>query len=212
MSKDFDRSFDFFQNQVDVTVEADKIWNIDRKWVVNSEAFDNSFEQDLIEFSVTRPSPQRQINLSNVGSTQNKSNELLDVAFKKEKPKTTKFSDQDCVPVKIVIHEQLTAMYNDFSQDGEISCVGSIFVHPAPALASSFCLVVKDMLSQVQKVDINNDVCEEISTTPSNCGIRNSEQIIKLTLNKNLDGRDILVANYSCISQLRPVPLVSICF
>lgn len=202
MADDFDRSFDFFQrkndgegNVKDIFKQSEQSWSKG-----NSGLLDTSLEKDLFEFSATK---------SSLREKPSKLNIFPEDPFDKHQTSMSSKADTT-ITVQIAIHEQLSAMYDDFSQEGAIAVTGSVHVKPTKELKSSFCLVLKEVSANIQKLELKDKLCEDISDKARDNVIYPSDRILRITLNpKDTDEEDVLIANYSCVTKLRPVPLVS---
>jgi len=170
-SEDFDRSFDFFNEKDDPWKEAS---------ASSKQALDTTFDSDVFEFSAT----------SSFGGQEEETGSIF-------------FPDDpfmECSPIKawvrVAIHEQLSAMYDDFSQEGAITVTGSI--HVKASECAPFSLVLKDTTENLQRIE------EQV---PGVCSVDN-KRVLRVKLDSTHSLQEIPIANYFCLPKLRPVPLV----
>jgi hypothetical protein len=164
--EDFDRSFDFFNEGDDPWKEASK------------QALDTTFDSDVFEFSAT-------------SSFEGQEEETGSIFFPDDP-----FLASSPIKVRVAIHEQLSAMYDDFSQEGAITVTGSIHVKVAESVP--FSLVLNDSAENVQRIEELPDVCSV-----------DNMRVLQVKLDPTHALEEIPIANYFCLPKLRPVPLVS---
>jgi hypothetical protein len=113
--------------------------------------------------------------------------------------------------VKVYIHEQLAARYDDVSNEGEMSIEGTIYVQAMGPSSAPFCIVLRDLLGQIDRIEEQEDVCCDITDRVSSRGLHLSDRILRISLNSSTASpfRETIVLKYFCIPTLRPVPLVS---
>lgn len=225
MSEDFDRSFEFFQSkEVEGGVEDNKIkqiWKHDNSWI-NSASLDTSFEGDnVFEFTADKVNPSSSTNNDDIVDVNNKKNIMLfpsDPFVKEQHQQQQVVEDEKgAIAVQFILSEQVSAMYDDFSQEGAISVTGSIYMKKAIVMIQNnsnnetLCIVLKDVSTNVLRLDLVESICEDISEVAYDNGIYTSDRVLRINLNSNnvVGDEDILIANYSCIPKVRPVPLVS---
>lgn len=197
MAEDFERSFDLFP--------ADDTAAMGGGWNYNS-SLDTSMEEDNFEFSATKADLEEETNRIDGDRIKRISFNTQNVASSSAKP-------NDDVSVRVTMHEQLSAMYDDFSQEGAISVTGSIHIKPSREINSPFCLIIKEASGNVQKIEHNESCCQDISEKAYDNGVYQSDRVLRIQLNPKVEDEDeILVASYSCVTKLRPVPLVSFTF
>jgi hypothetical protein len=132
--------------------------------------------------------------------------------------------DDDDDAVEIVIREQLSAVYDDVSPDPSCHVEGTISLvrrrhqqHPQPQGGSAppFCLTMRDVLGQLDRVDPNDDVCQNVSDRVSRQGLHRLDRVLRVRLpqppsdsddDHDDEGRLVRLATYH--SSIRPVPLV----
>ena len=200
-------------------------------WGSDREAFDRSFE--FFESHDGEDDPW-----SVVPGPANK--KLLETSFESDpfsaissiKPEDTNFtlfpqdpfvsSSVEPVPptptvstVRVGVHEQLSAFYDDMSTQGSVHVAGSIHVKPAfGGIPGPFCLVCRDLLDQIERLDARTDVCLDITDQTKLHGLQHpTDRVLRVTLPNPLTGpatEGIAVANYVCSPGLRPVPMVSV--
>jgi hypothetical protein len=161
-------------------------------------------------------------------------------------------TENESSTICISVHEQISAMYDDFSQEGAISVTGTISVQQANEIflvqqqeqeqqkkqqqkqkqKSSFCIVIKEVSTNIQKLELTTTttttttdddsillVCEDISKEAHddrNSLLYPSDRAIRILVNNpNLNPNPTvsreannIIATYSCVTKLRPVPLV----
>jgi hypothetical protein len=128
--------------------------------------------------------------------------------------KVTNVSSPVTSLVKVYIHEQLAAQYDDVSNEGEMSIEGTIYVQAMGRSSTPFCIVLRDLLGQIDHVEEQVDVCYNVTDRVSFQGLHRSDRILRITLNTSTASpfRETIVLKYFCIPTLRPVPLVSFHF
>ncbi|GAX19924.1 hypothetical protein FisN_1Lh607 [Fistulifera solaris] len=112
--------------------------------------------------------------------------------------------------VKVYSHEQLAAQYDDVSNEGEISIEGTIYVQAMGPSSTPFCIVLRDLLGQIDRIEERVDVCCDITDRVSSRGLHSSDRILRISLNSSPASpfRETIVLKYFCIPTLRPVPLL----
>jgi hypothetical protein len=104
--------------------------------------------------------------------------------------------------IPLAIHEEVSAMYDDFSpSQGGISVRGSIALknihHNKIHLQKKFRLVWKGSVQNIQRIEPVSDICQI-----------EEDGRISVQLKADQSEDEIVLANYFCIPELRPVPLV----
>ena len=148
---------------------------------------DVTFESDLFEFSVTE----------SAADDEKPTNESRSTWFSD----FTSHNQNDQAPptVHVAIHEQLSAVYDDFSQEGSISVTGS--VHVTSSSSTPMNLKLYDELLAVQRVEPLAQVCKTVKHMSNN-----REFLIEVNALNSKEG--VLIANYCCDPKVKPVPLV----
>lgn len=102
--------------------------------------------------------------------------------------------------VRVAVHEQLAALYDDFAQEGAMTVTGSI--HVKAAAVTPFSVLLRDKEQNVQSFEVAGVVSEcKLDATGGR------ELIVELQ--ESQLNHDIPIASYVCAPELRPVPLVS---
>jgi hypothetical protein len=182
MSEDFDRSFDFFQSKVDAEEnKVQQIWNQDNSWIINETSLDTSFEGDMFEFSAAKSNPDSK------DQTTVRKNVLFPAdPFVKEQQQQN-VEEKGAVSVQFAISEQVSAMYDDFSQEGAISVTGSIHMKPTEKIKSTICLVLKEVSTNVLRLDHVESTCEDISEVAYENGLNPSDKVLRINIKPNVD-------------------------
>lgn len=185
-AEDFDRSFEFFEKQQKAGTTREKDVSFCDEFG-GGIALDTTFESNLFEFSVDECSLQDD-------HTENRSTIFSDDIFEQYQETT----------VQVAVHEQLSAMYDDFSQEGAITVTGSI--HVKTPKVTPFTLVLRDEAHIVQRVEVfvASEVCELLQD-----GAVGGDRQLRVNLHESQSNEEILIAKYFCLPTLRPVPLVS---
>lgn len=119
--------------------------------------------------------------------------------------------------VRVNIREQLVAFYDDgVSMEGSVRVEGCVQVEPligSTIINTSFDLVVRDLLEQVEQVDIVDVSCQDASHSISQHGLHHTDRVFhvmgqSLSSRQRDDTGSIALLNYTCTPALRPVPLV----
>jgi hypothetical protein len=132
-------------------------------------------------------------------------------------------SHEDPATVHVAMHEQLSAIYDDISDDPACQVEGSIHVKPSPELANSpFSLVLRDLMGHLKSVkqhrvgggghgtgDSSLSYCQDVTDKVSRQGLHKSDRVFRVMLPPNvLSNGEVPIAQYICSSRVRPVPLV----
>lgn len=114
--------------------------------------------------------------------------------------------------IQVAIHEQVSALYNNNSSDEPVCTVqGLIHVKPIQQTSAPFCLLVRDLMSLIDQFNIRQEVCQDVSQKVSRQNLHHTDRVLRVTLPPN--AKETAVATYTCISDLKPVPLVCMnCF
>lgn len=108
--------------------------------------------------------------------------------------------------VKVYIHEQLAALYDDVSKEGAVSIEGTVYVQATGR--SPFCIVLRDLLEQIECVEEQAEVCINITDRVSSKGLHHADRVLRIALDTASPFRETIVLKYVCVPTLRPVPLV----
>jgi hypothetical protein len=182
---DFDRSFDYFvKDHAGGKVDS----FLDDFAGSGHDPAIAAFDGDVFQFPATASSP--------VSDQHQLFQSLQFAAF----PDPSQLEGNTPI-VHVSIREQLSAMYDDFTQEGSIAVTGSICVKSAQT--KRFHLVVKDEESNVQRL-------ESIRSQKNVLG-ESGKRELRVDLKGTKPNEEVLVANYFCSPKLRPVPLVSAC-
>ena len=130
-------------------------------------------------------------------------------------PTTPNKNHSDCLIVSI--HEQLSMAFE--SSEGVTKSVieGSIYVKHPIQVAAPFCLILRDPQDHIDTLAPHRnteDISKLIIQGPGkDAGFHRTDRIFKIGLDElaanAADGDEMLIARYTCIPQLRPIPLVS---
>ena len=193
----FDQSFELYASQADDEATAD-FWNDEPK----NKLLDTTFESDPFEFSA-------------ISSIQPKGQDGQSTLFPEDPFQIPTPSSVKQIPtVRVGVHEQLSAIYDEVSSEGNVQVEGSIHVKPLKnSLSAPFCLVCRDLLDHIESFEERSQVCRNISDQVSRDGLHPSDRVLRVilsdeVLSSSTDG--VSVANYSCVPGLRPVPMVRI--
>jgi hypothetical protein len=153
-----------------------------------SESFQNTtIDSDNFQYSVTKQEP--------VFDKQN----ILFPDFESDF-----FSLSTSSTVRVAIQEQLSAMYDDFSQEGSITVTGSVHILPTTnATSSPLNLLIKDSDDCIQRVE---DASENCQTNDSG----NGTFTLRVNCSDLSSQQETRLVNYFCAPKLRPVPIVSV--
>lgn len=148
-----------------------------------------TFESDLFEFSVEDAPPDGSLILP-----ERKSSWFPDFSILQEQ------EDPSPKPMKVhvSVHEQLSAIYDEFSSEGSISVSGTVYVKAASAI--SFQLTFDDSEKLLQSIEVVESICGPTKSK--------TDPILRIELHPLHANEEIMVATYTCETQLRPVPLV----
>jgi hypothetical protein len=99
--------------------------------------------------------------------------------------------------IEVEIHEQLSAVYDDVSPESTCQVEGTIYAlqqqhprrhqhhqhpHEPPAGSAPFCLTLRDVLGQLDRVDANPDVCQNVSDRVSRQGLHRLDQVLRVRM------------------------------
>jgi hypothetical protein len=117
---------------------------------------------------------------------------------------------EDPATVHVAIHEQLSAIYDDISEDPACQVEGSIHVKPSAEMGNSpFSLVLRDLMGHLKNVKDRTDFCQDVTDKVSRQGLHKSDRVFRVMLPPNvLANGEVPIAKYICSSRVRPVPLV----
>jgi hypothetical protein len=194
-NQDFDQSFEYFEGS------GKDPWS-DKGWGKNASldsSFD-SFEDGLFEFSA-----DKSVDLD--GDLDSQSIFFTDpfshTPSKKEGRVTV-------TTVRLAMHEQVSALYDDDSVDTTCQIEGSIHVKPTTDRKSPFHLTIRDVMSHLERIEVRPDICRDVSEKISRKDLHESDRVLRVTLPPNSLNQEIKIARYVCTSTLRPVPMVSL--
>lgn len=174
-SNDFDRSFELFEKNKDIS------------FALNETNFDDSFDSAGYHFAAT----------TLVSETCFDDESQLDRSMLFPNDPFQPSRDVEEI-IRVAMHEQIAAMYDDFSQDGSITVTGSIYVKAT--MDVPFTLQLQDELLNLQRVEPYPG-CQLVRDDLGN-------RILKVELTKSKLFREVCIADFLCIANLRPVPLV----
>lgn len=195
-TEDFDNSFEYFEAS-----GADP-W-VENAWGKNA-SLDSSFDSGvegpggLFEFSATSSALQE-------GDLDSQS------LFFTDPFNVTPSRKEGPVTVRVAMHEQVSALYDDESTDTTCQVEGSVHVKPTADLKAPFHLVIRDLLDQLDRIEVDHEVCRDVSEMISRKDLHKSDRVLRVTVPPNADDQEISIASYVCASSLRPVPMVR-CF
>lgn len=116
-------------------------------------------------------------------------------------------------PVRVFVHEQVSALYDDFSSEGSVSVTGSVRIKASSSSSrassndntesSTIFLRLKDPHSCLQRVQQGDDVSCQLTRDDQ------GQRSLRIKLEKSQASREVHVADFFCVASLRPVPLVS---
>jgi hypothetical protein len=194
-TEDFDQSFEYFESSEGSGKGKDP-W-AEKVWGQNAldSSFDSAFEDGIFEFSATS-------SVQFDGDFDSQSFLFGDpfalTPSKKEGP----------VTVRLAMHEQVSALYDDASVDTTASIIGSIHVKPTTDLKGPFHVTIRDTMNHLERIEIRPDICRDVSEIISRKGLHESDRVLRVTLPPNSINREIPIARYVCTPTLRPVPMV----
>jgi hypothetical protein len=148
-----------------------------------------TFESDLFEFSVEDSPPD-----GNLILPERKSSWFPDFSTLQDQEDKS----PEAMKVYVSVHEQLSAIYDEFSQEGSISVSGTVHVKSASAL--SFQLAFDDDEQVIQSIEAVESICGPASPK--------ADPLHRIELHPLHANEEVLVATYVCEPKLRPVPLV----
>jgi hypothetical protein len=113
--------------------------------------------------------------------------------------------------VQVAIHEQLAAIYDHIAEEPTFRIEGSIHVKSSKKtpVKSPFCLLIRDSLDRIETLEMNKGKCVDISENMPRKDLRASDRELRVDVSESPTDREIPVATYTCVPNLRPVPLVS---
>jgi hypothetical protein len=194
----FDQSFEFFERQ-EVSEDHGDPWSQpETKWETNA-VFDTSFESDPFEFSA-------------VSSAARPTERDSPSHFFPDDPFASKDSSsilKGLVTVPVAIHEQLSTLYDNVSAEGSVCVEGSVYVKPLGELTAPFCLVFRDLLEHVERIEEKSEVCRNITEKTPPKGLHRTDRVLRVTPPPSSVSKEIAILNYVCVQNLRPVPIVS---
>jgi hypothetical protein len=192
--EDFDRSFNYFASDKG---EGDDVRPVDsflEEFAGGGEQdlLNTTFESEVFQFPVTDSS----LLPSNDPSTVSQSLQFAVFPEGNDQP-------QNSTPiVHVNVCEQLSAMYDDLSQEGTVLVTGSICVQSTEK-GKRFKLILEDDALNVQRIESTHAAKSDSRST------RTSREIL-VDLQNAKSSDEVLIAKYFCSHKLRPVPLVRV--
>ena len=151
---------------------------------------DVTFESDIFEFSVTDSTA-----INNNGTNN---------ALPRSSSWFPDFSSLiEPTAVDVALHEQMAATYDDFTQNGAITVKGSIYIRTA---ATTFDVTINDDIQSIQRIEPIEPICKQ--QRKGKTTITAGTTTLRVELKSSRPKDEILIANYFCNPNLRPVPLV----
>ena len=210
-TEDFDRSFEFFadpKNNDSFAIHTQSNPNSPTRTSRASE--ETSFDSRAFAFSVTKQEPNKQQQQHEQQPNQHDTDELFSPPLSDTAPSITS-ADND---IQIIIQERLSAMYDDFSQEGAVTVTGSVHV----ALPSTnkphkqqqqqqeqvpYRLVLQDNAHRIHRVQEQKEVCKRRANA-------NGQRVFEILSSSSSETSTdpTLVLHYFCVPKLKPVPLV----
>lgn len=180
---DFDRSFEYFEKHSSLSSFHSKATNTSLQRDEENE-FDPSFASDAFSFSATF-------------SHEESDREIFQAA----NSELNAFRGKEGKQVDVRIHEQVSALYDDLSQDGSIAVTGTIYLQTA---LQSLRLDVKNT-QYIQRIEGRDDVCQLLQR-----GVDVTARGLRVELPKKgmATLTEIPIASFYCVAKARPVPLV----
>eukprot|EP00977_Amphora_coffeiformis_P013648 scaffold3608_cov183-Amphora_coffeaeformis.AAC.35 len=111
--------------------------------------------------------------------------------------------------VAVAVHEQLSAIYDDVSQEPSCHLEGTIHVKSSTDMSRHpFCLVLRDLLGHIDVLEDRPAVAKDVSKEISRKGLHRGDRVMRVSLPSTSKGKAVQIARYICTTGLRPVPLV----
>lgn len=191
---DFDRSFDFFENNGEGS-SSEGPWT-EKNW--KSNPADTSFDTDIFEFTAT---------LSNQYGSEDHGSQT---SIFPEDPFSASFEKPTKVDtIQVAVQEQLSALYDDVSSEPTCQVEGSIYVKSRSQMEGiPFCITLRDLMVNLNRVEATEDLGQDVSDKISRKGLHRSDRVLRVRLPPESGEGEMRIANYFCSSTLRPVPLV----
>jgi len=198
---DFDRSFELFEHG-----------NVEASFNNTQEtSFDTSF--DSLGFAFSAAIATTVVNDDEDDDpTLDRSMLFPEDPFFSE-PGATSTTPHQVDAVRVSLQEQVSALYDDFSQEGSVTVSGEIHVKAASTDPITLKLIDKgNNLQRVQLLDQHDHSTADTSSNGVSCQLVRDDdgvRILRVQLDKAKLFRDVHVADYFATTTLRPVPLVS---
>jgi hypothetical protein len=193
-TEDFDNSFDYFEGS-----EKDP-WN-GQTWGKNASldsSFDSSFDDGLFEFSATS-------SVQGLDADLDSQSLFFTDPFSLTPPRK-----EGPVTIRVAMHEQLSALYDDESADTSCQVEGSIHVKPTTDIKGPFHLTIRDVMNQLGRIEVKPDICRDVSDKISRKDLQKQDRVLRVSLPPNAMNQEIPIARYYCELSLRPVPMVCV--
>lgn len=111
--------------------------------------------------------------------------------------------------VSVSMHEQLSSIYDDASQEPSCHLEGTIHVRSTTDMSRHpFCLVLRDLMSHIDVLEDRPAVAKDVSREISRKGLHKGDRVMRISLPSSAKGKSVQIARYICTTGLRPVPLV----
>lgn len=209
----FDQSFDFFSDRNNVETKDDP-WRGKAATWEPKQGFDSSFESDPFEFS-TAISSIRPVDHNDASTSDLFPENPFKVKEAVEKGSQKLPLGSRIGLIRVAILEQLSALYDSVSAEGSVCVEGSVYVKSLGRSSDPFCVVLRDTMQHVSRIDVQNDICHELPLTPeTRKQLKSTEKVVRVSIPSNgkplSDNDETLILNYVCAQHLRPVPLVRI--
>jgi hypothetical protein len=112
--------------------------------------------------------------------------------------------------VTVTVHERLSAVYDDVSEEPSCHLEGSIHVRTSVDVSRHpFCLVMRDLLGHMDVLEDRSEVAKDVSNQVSRTSLHRTDRVLRVSLPSSATHKEVQVARYICSNQLRSVPLVS---
>ena len=115
--------------------------------------------------------------------------------------------------VSVSVDEQLSAMYDDVSQEPTCHLEGAVHARSMVDMGQHpFCLVLRDLLGHIDVLEDRPAVSKDVSKEISRKGLHRGDRVVRISLPSTSKGKVLQIARYICHTELRPVPLVRLWF
>jgi hypothetical protein len=192
-TEDFDQSFEYFEG----SGKGNDPW-AEKAWGKNASldsSFDSAFEDGIFEFAAT--------------DSVHHDTDFDSQSFLFGDPfAVTPSKKEGPVTVRLAMHEQVSALYDDANVDTTCQIEGSIHVKPTTDLKAPFHVTIRDTMNHLERIEIRPDICRDVSEKISRKDLHESDRVLRVTLPPNSINQEIPIARYVCTPTLRPVPMV----